>query len=229
MASRLHKVVIVGNLAAKVTLGGYSGNPTLKVDAVAGITHEVKAINPGADVIFDSTGTSTTATKPAWLSDKTKSDIKSADLVVVFVGTDETISREGLDRANLAMPGNYDSMIYQVAALGNPNMVLAIQAVGPVQISYIKHYFPAIVFSSYNGESQGTALARVLLGKKNPGGHLDFTWYRNDTQLPSKSDYYLTPRQTNGLGRTYMYFKGSRVDPSVILPWYPRPIRLVMA
>ncbi len=223
--SKLHKVVIVGNLANRVTLGGYSGNPTLKVDAVKGITNEVKAMNPNAEVIFDSTGTSTTATKPAWLSDKTKSDIKSADLVVVFVGTDETISREGHDRANLAMPGNYDSMIYQVAALGNPNMVLAIQAVGPVQISYIKHYFPAIVFSSYNGESQGTALARVLLGKKNPGGHLDFTWYRNDTQLPSKSDYYLTPRQTNGLGRTYMYFKGNRVGNfrhfTLVPPTYP--------
>ncbi len=210
-ASKLNKIVIVGNLANHVTLGGYSGDPDLKVDAVQGITKEVKAINPQASVIFDSTGTSTTATKPAWLSAKTKSDIKSADLVVVFAGTDAAVSREGLDRVSLAMPGNYDSMIYQVAALGNPNMVLAIQSVGPVQISYIKHYFPAIVFSSYNGESQGTALANVLLGKKNPSGHLDFTWYRNDTQLPSKSDYYLIPGKTNGLGRTYMYFKGSRI------------------
>ena len=116
--------------------------------------------------------------------------------MIVFVGTDEAVSREGLDRASLAMPGNYNSMIYQVAALGNPNMVLAIQSVGPVQIHYIKHYFPAILFSSYNGESQGTALANVLLGKKNPSGHLDFTWYLNDTQLPSKSDYYLVPSKT---------------------------------
>ena len=224
-ANKLHKIVIVGNLANTVTLGGYSGNPTLKVDAVQGITNEVKAVNPNASVIFDSTGTSTTAVKPAWLSEKTKSDIKSADLVIVFVGTDEAVSREGLDRANLAMPGNYDSMIYQVVALGNPNMVLTIQSVGPVQISYIKHYFPAILFSSYNGESQGTALANVLLGKKNPSGHLDFTWYLNDTQLPSKSDYYLVPGKTNRLGRTYMYFNGSRIGFfrhfTIVPPTYP--------
>ncbi len=223
--SRMHKIVIVGDLATRVTLGGYSGDPDLKVDALQGITTEVKAANPGAIVIFDSTGSSATATEPAMLSTKTKDDIKSADLVIVFVGTNEAVSHEGHDRASLAMPGNFDSMIYQVAALGNSNMVLAIQSIGPVQISYIKHYFPAIIFSSYNGESQGTALANVLLGKKNPSGHLDFTWYRNNTQLPSKSDYYLTPGKTNGLGRTYMYFVGNRAGSyrhfTIIPPTYP--------
>ena len=39
-AAKLHKIVIVGNLANKVTLGGYSGDPDLKVDAVQGITKQ---------------------------------------------------------------------------------------------------------------------------------------------------------------------------------------------
>ncbi|HKK46181.1 MAG TPA: glycoside hydrolase family 3 C-terminal domain-containing protein [Balneolaceae bacterium] len=207
-ASKLNKVVIVGNLANKVTLGGYSGDPTLKIDAVQGITSTVKKANSNASVIFDDTGTSTTANNPANLDAKTKSDIKSADLVVVFVGTDMAISHEGHDRASLAMPGNYKSLIYQVAQLGNPNMVMTIQSVGPVKINNVQPYFPAIVYSSYNGESQGTALASVLFGKKNPSGHLDFTWYQDDTQLPSKSNYHLTPSKTRGLGRTYMYFTG---------------------
>lgn len=207
-ASKLNKVVIIGNLANEVTLGGYSGDPSLKVSAVQGITSAMKEINPNCQVIFDNTGTSTTSENPAFLSEQTKSDIKSADLVIVFAGTDEADSHEGQDRADLEMPGNYGSMIYQVAALGNPNMVMVIQSVGPVSIQYTQHWFPAIVFSSYNGESQGTALANVLLGKKNPCGHLDFTWYKDNTQLPDKSNYYLTPSKTNGLGRTYMYFTG---------------------
>lgn len=205
-ASKIHKIVIVGNLANKVTLGGYSGNPSLKVDAVQGITTAMKVANPKASVIFDKTGTSTTAELPAKLDAKTKADIRSADLVVVFVGTDMAISHEGHDRASLAMPGNYTSLIYQVAELGNPNMVMVIQSNGPIKINYVKHMFPAIVFSGYNGESQGTALAHVLLGMKNPSGHLNFTWYKDNTQLPNKTNYYLTPRKTNGLGRTYMYF-----------------------
>ncbi|MBK5262864.1 MAG: glycoside hydrolase family 3 C-terminal domain-containing protein [Peptostreptococcaceae bacterium] len=210
--SKLNKVVIVGNLANEVTLGGYSGDPSLKVSAVQGITSAMKEINPNCQVIFDNTGTSTTSENPAFLSEKTKSDIKSADLVIVFAGTDGADSHEGQDRADLEMPGNYGSMIYQVAALSNPNMVMVIQSVGPVTINYTQHWFPTIVFSSYNGESQGTALANVLLGKKNPSGHLNFTWYKDDTQLPDKSNYYLAPRDamgSRGLGRTYMYFKGA--------------------
>ena len=42
------------------------------------------------------------------------------------------------------------------------------------------------MFSGYNGESQGTALAEVLFGKQNPTGHLDFTWYKDDSQLPGR-------------------------------------------
>ncbi|HEY5461785.1 MAG TPA: glycoside hydrolase family 3 C-terminal domain-containing protein [Hanamia sp.] len=211
--SKLKTVVIVGNLANKVTLGGYSGDPTLQVSALQGITAAVKVANPGAAVIFDSTGSSTTAESPAFLSSKTKSDIKSADLVIVFVGTDDDVAHEGQDRQNLAMPGNYTSLIYQVAALGNPNMLMVIQADGPVKINYVQHLFPAIVFSGYNGESQGTALANVLLGKKDPCGHLNFTWYKDATQLPSMSNYYLAPDKTNRLGRTYMYFTGKPTYP----------------
>ena len=212
-ADNLNNVVIVGNLANTTTLGGYSGAPTTEVDAVQGITQEVQAVNPSAHIYYDSCGTSTTATAPASCSAQTLSEINSADLVVVFVGTDETIASEGHDRASLAMPGNYDSMIRQVAAVGNPRMVLAIQSDGPVQTYDVQQDFPAIVFSGYNGEDQGQALADVLLGHVNPSGHLDFTWYKDDTQLPSIEDYGLTPAQTGGLGRTYMYFTGKPTYP----------------
>ena len=72
---------------------------------------------------------------------------------------------------------------------------------------------PAILFSGPNGEKQGTALANVLFGKVNPGGHLSFTWYKNDSQLPAMGNYNLTPDQTGGLGRTYQYFTGTPTYP----------------
>jgi beta-glucosidase len=69
------------------------------------------------------------------------------------------------------------------------------------------------VFGAYNGQAQGTALADVLFGRQNPSGHLDFTWYRDDSQLPSKDNYGLSPAETDGLGRTYQYFTGSPTYP----------------
>ncbi|MGE5286332.1 MAG: glycoside hydrolase family 3 C-terminal domain-containing protein [Micromonosporaceae bacterium] len=212
-ASKLSHVVIVGNLANTVTLGGYSGDPSLRVSAVRGITAAVQAANPGATVTFDACGTSTTATQPAACSAATQDAIKTADLVIVFVGTDESVASEGRDRTSLAMPGNYDSLISQVAAAGNPRTALVIQSDGPVDIAGVQGDFPAIVFSGYNGESQGAALADVLTGKQDPAGHLDFTWYKDDSQLPGMKNYGLTPSQTGGLGRTYEYFTGTPTYP----------------
>jgi beta-glucosidase-like glycosyl hydrolase len=209
----LNRVVIVGNLANTVTLGGYSGAPTRLVSAVQGITTAVKAANPHATVTYDSCGTSTTATAAASCSAATLAAIKTASLVIVFIGTDLNEAAEGHDRHALAMPGNYSSLISQVTAVGNPRTALVIQANGPVDISGTQGDFPAIMFSGYNGESQGHALAQVLFGQVNPAGHLDFTWYKDDSQLPAMSNYGLTPSQTGGLGRTYMYFTGTPTYP----------------
>ncbi|WP_225850388.1 glycoside hydrolase family 3 C-terminal domain-containing protein [Streptomyces sp. HPF1205] len=211
--AKLDKVVVVGDQAGKVTLGGYSGDPALKVDAVDGITAQVKAANPDAQVVYDAAGTSTTATGAATLSAQTQADIKSADLVVIAVGTDEATAGEGKDRTGLALPGNYGSLIDQVGALGNPRTVLDIQSDGPVAIEPYRGEVTSIVFAGYNGESQGTALADVLFGRQNPGGHLNFTWYKDDSQLPAISDYDLSPSGTGGLGRTYQYFTGTPTYP----------------
>jgi beta-glucosidase-like glycosyl hydrolase len=214
-ASKLNNIVIVGNLANTTTLGGYSGDPTPadEVDAVQGITTAVKAANPSATVTFDACGTSTTVTTPAACSAATQTAIKAADLVIVFVGSDLSVADEGSDRSTLALPGNYNSLISEVSALGNPRTALVMQADGPYEIQAAQKDFPAIVFSGYNGESQGTALAQVLFGQQNPSGHLDFTWYADDSQLPDIANYGLTPSQTDGLGRTYMYFTGAPTYP----------------
>jgi beta-glucosidase-like glycosyl hydrolase len=209
----LNRVVILGDQANIVNLGNYSGDPTLQVGAVQGITSAVKAANPNATIVFDAAATSTTATGPAVLSAQTQSDIKSADLVVLFVGTDHGVADEGKDRTTIAMPGNYDSMINQVTALGNPKTALVIQSGGPVTINDVQGKVPAVVYSGFNGESQGTALADVLFGKQNPSGHLNFTWYQDDSQLPAMSNYGLTPGATGGLGRTYQYFTGTPTYP----------------
>jgi beta-glucosidase-like glycosyl hydrolase len=209
----LSHVVIVGDLADTTTLGGYSGKPTYTVDAVQGITAAVKAANPSATVTFDACGTSTTATTPADCSAATRTAVKAADLVIVVVGSDMAVADEGTDRPALAMPGNQDSLISQIAGLGNPRTALVMQADGPYDIRAAQKAFPAIVFSGYNGQSQGAALAQVLFGRQNPSGHLDFTWYADDSQLPAMDNYGLTPSQTDGLGRTYMHFTGAPTYP----------------
>jgi beta-glucosidase len=212
-AGKLNNVVVLGDMANAVTLGDYSGAPSLQVNAVQGLTTAIKAANPNANILFDAAGTSSTATGAATLSSATQTAIKNADLVLLFVGTNQNNAQEGDDRTTLNMPGDYDSLITQTTALGNPKTALVVQSDGPVKISDVDGGIPAVVFSGYNGESQGTALADVLLGKQNPSGHLNFTWYADDSQLPAMSDYGLTPADTSGLGRTYQYFTGAPTYP----------------
>jgi beta-glucosidase-like glycosyl hydrolase len=203
-------IVILGDLADKATLGGYSGRPNVRISAVRGITD---AVTPGASVLFDAAGTSTHAVGSAVLTEATMDAVRAADLVVIFVGTDSAVCTEDTDRTTLAMPGNYHSLIDQVTALGNPRTALVIQSCGPMSIEDVGSRVPAILFSGPNGQSQGVALADVLFGAHNPDGHLNFTWYRDDSQLPAMSNYSLLPESTDGLGRTYQYFTGTPTYP----------------
>nr|WSX76328.1 glycoside hydrolase family 3 C-terminal domain-containing protein [Streptomyces sp. NBC_00899] len=207
------KVVVLGDLAATTSLGLYSGEPTHTTTPLRGVQNAVHAVDPYASVVYDAAGTSSTATTPAALSDTTKAAIKAADLVVVFVGTTKADGDEGNDRDNLAMPGNYGSLIDQTAALGNDKTALVIQSDGPVKLDDVQGKVSSILFSGYNGQDQGTALADVLFGRQNPSAHLNFTWYKDDSQLPDKQDYGLTPAETGGLGRTYQYFTGAPTYP----------------
>ena len=79
---------------------------------------------------------------------------------------------------------------------------------GLVDTSAFPSTTPALLWSSYNGQRQGAALANVLTGKVNPSGHLPFTWYTNPSHIPAATDYNLTPTATTD-GRTYMFFTGA--------------------
>ncbi|MFI0944106.1 glycoside hydrolase family 3 C-terminal domain-containing protein [Streptomyces sp. NPDC021020] len=211
--AKAKKVVVLGDLADATTLGLYSGKPSHTTTPLRGVLNAVHSVDPYASVVYDAAGTSSTATTPAVLSDATKDAIKAADLVVVFVGTTQANGDEGNDRDNLAMPGNYHSLIDQTAALGNDRTALVIQSDGPVKVDDVQDKVSSVLFSGYNGQDQGTALADVLFGKQNPSAHLNFTWYKDDSQLPDKQNYGLTPAETGGLGRTYQYFTGEPTYP----------------
>jgi beta-glucosidase len=133
------------------------------------------------------------------------------DAVVVYAGTDQSTATEGRDRTSLALPGAQAELISQVAA-ANPHTIVYLETLGQVDLSSFASGAPAIVWSSYNGQQKGAALADVLTGAVNPSGHLPFTWYANLNQLPTIGDYGIRPTATT-LGRTYQYYTGDVTYP----------------
>jgi beta-glucosidase len=129
----------------------------------------------------------------------------SADVVLVFVGTDQTTGREESDRFALTLPGNQNELIQSVSAV-NPNTIVVMQTMGMVEVEQFRHSanIPGIIWTGYNGQAQGTAMARILFGDVNPGGKLNVTWHKSLSDLPGFNDYSL--RGYDSEGRTYWYF-----------------------
>lgn len=138
---------------------------------------------------------------------KATSAASAADVALVFVGCDEQVSTEGLDRHSIDLPGAQNELVGAVYA-ANPQTVLVISTNAPVALNREnRDNLPAIVGGLFLGQQQGQALAEVLFGKYNPGGKLSTTWYRGTDELPDFHDYKLMN------GRTYLYFKGTPLFP----------------
>tara|TARA_R110000868_G_scaffold235273_9_gene489190 strand:+ start:53808 stop:57614 length:3807 start_codon:yes stop_codon:yes gene_type:complete len=142
-------------------------------------------------------------------TDKATLDIaQSADVAIIFVGTDQNTGREESDRFSLKLPGNQEELINAVAKV-NPNTIVVMQTMGMVEVEGFKNNpnIPGIIFTGYNGQAQGYAMAKILFGDVNPGGKTPLTWYKSVEDLPDFNDYSLRKSPEND-GRTYWYFDG---------------------
>jgi beta-glucosidase len=147
------------------------------------------------------------ATPDAPIDKETIALASSADVAIVFVGTDEKTATEEADRLTLLLPGNQVDLIKAVAAV-NQNTIVVMQTLGCVEVEEFKNLanIPGIIFTGYNGQAQGDAIASILFGEATPGGKLNATWYKSVKDLPAITDYTL--RGGNGKnGRTFWYFK----------------------
>ena len=108
------------------------------------------------------------------------------------------------------MPGNQNELINAVAAV-NPNTIVVIQGMGMVEVEQFKNNpnVAGIIFTGYNGQAQGTAMAKILFGEVNPGGKTSLTWYKSLNDLPDFTDYTLRGGAGKN-GRTYMVFQQGR-------------------
>ena len=130
----------------------------------------------------------------------------SADVVILFVGTDDRTAGEESDRFTLLLPGNQYELIKAVAEV-NPNTIVVMQTLGMVEVDQFKNNpnVPGIIWSGFNGQAQGTAIASILFGDVNPGAKLNATWYKSLNDLPPLTDYNLRESKDRN-GRTYWYF-----------------------
>ena len=211
--SKLKTVAVIGPMAAQITKGAqYTGLYSSFPSNLDGIK---KKLGASAEVLY-ARGSGVLESDDAEASLKEAEVIaKKADVAILFVGNNNAVERETLDRNTLTLPPVQGDLIRRVKA-ANPRTVLVLQNGGPVslaatQIEYLTGYIfpgeksaetPAMLDMFWAGEEGAAAVADVIFGDVNPGGKLPYMVYRSDTNLLPMSDRDITK------GTTYLYYSG---------------------
>jgi beta-glucosidase len=210
--AHLKSVAVIGPLADSVHWDWYGGFPPYAVSPLTGIR---AALGPDVKVNYAADNANGAAEKAA----------RESDVAIVVVGNDPTCGpnmahdwigdgtkpcaspsdgREGRDRESLTL--GQEELVKQVLA-ANPKTVMVLVSSFPFAINWSQDHVPAILHMTHASQDEGNAIAAVLLGRFDPGGHLTATWPASLDQLPPMMDYDIRH------GRTYMYFKGKPLYP----------------
>jgi beta-glucosidase len=210
-AARLKTLAVIGPNAATVRLGGYSGVPDRPVSVVDGLRaklgDKVKVVTaPGCGLTTGNRGWSddlVTLSDPredAHLTVEAAKLAATADVVLLVLGQNEQLSREGWadnhvgDRMTLDLPGKQMELARAVLATGKPTVLLLIHG-SPLSINELARTVPAILDGFYLGEETGDAVADVLFGDVSPSGKLPLSTPRSVGTIPAYYNYKPSARR----------------------------------
>jgi beta-glucosidase len=203
--TRLKTVGVIGPFAGFAQTGpNYTGLYSIFVRPLDGIKAKV---GPDVSVLYARGSGILETDDPEASYAEAVAVARKSDVVVLFVGINELLEREGIDRNYLNLPPPQQQLIRRVMEV-NPRTAVVIQNGGPVSLTGGAGFGqtatgpPAVLDMFWAGEEGGTAIADVLFGDYNPGGRMPYTVYRSAQDVPPMKEYDITR------GFTYMYFEG---------------------
>jgi beta-glucosidase len=192
LSKDVKSIALIGPLADSQTdmIGSWSGdgNAADAVTLLAGIKAKVSPqtkINyaKGCDVKGDSTEGIDEAVRAA----------RKSDVAIIAVGESADMSGEASSRSSLDLPGRQLDLVKAVQATGKPVVVVLMNG-HPLTINWLAENTPAILETWFAGTEGGNAIADVLFGDVNPGGHLPVTFPRTVGQEPLYYNHMSTGR-----------------------------------
>jgi len=131
--------------------------------------------------------------------DEAVESAQAADVALLVLGEDATMSGEARSRAHLGLPGQQQALLEAVYAAGTP-VVVVLMSGRPSAIPWMAEHVPAILQGWHGGIRAGPAVADILLGKVNPSGKLTVTFPRTEGQIPVYYAHKNTGRPVHGEG-----------------------------
>ncbi|MBR8535011.1 glycoside hydrolase family 3 C-terminal domain-containing protein [Carboxylicivirga sediminis] len=108
---------------------------------------------------------------------------KLSDVIIAFLGEDESMVGENLSRTSLDLPGRQKDLLKALRSTGKPIIVVLIHG-RPLSVNYAHQVADAIIAAWFPGEFGGQAIAEALFGEFSPGGKLSTTWPATVGQIP---------------------------------------------
>ena len=134
---------------------------------------------------------------------------RAADAVVLVLGIDHSIEREGTDRTDTALPGEQEPFAKQVLALGKPTVLVLVNG-GALAIDGLldeAREAPYAIVEAFNPNvGGGAAIAASLFGHENKWGKLPVTMYPHGYIADQPMTNY---DMSKAPGRTYRYYTGT--------------------
>lgn len=211
----IRHLAVIGPNAADLHLGGYSVDPMRGVSLLDGLRERL-----GDSVkISYAEGCRITEGVQGWQAwwqdevipgDQIEDDqriavavdvARQADVIILALGENEGICREGWDtthlgdRDSLDLPGRQNELAAAILAVCKPVVVLLFNG-RPLSVNLLAEKADAILECWYLGQETGLAVTDLLTGVVNPSGKLPITFPRNVGQIPTY--YYHKPTARRG-------------------------------
>lgn len=141
-----------------------------------------------------------------------------SDLILLFLGLDESAEAEGVDRRHMRLAGNQLELTDELLSLGIP-VVVVLAGGSPVELPFAERA-AAIVHGYLGGQGGGQALAEVLTGQVNPSGKLAESYPLRYADVPSSASYArseATSEHRESIYVGYRFF--DKVDAAVRYPF----------
>jgi beta-glucosidase len=138
---------------------------------------------------------------------------KRSDVAIVFAAEQ---MGEGQDKVTLALPGDQNSLIAEIAQ-ANPRTVVVLHNSNPVSMPWLGKV-AAVIEAFYPGQEAGSSISALLFGDVNPSGKLAMTFPANESQGPGAFflDYPgdgMTVNYSEGVLVGYRWYDARKQEP----------------
>jgi beta-glucosidase len=208
-------VAIIGDFAQKARFQGTgsSGVNVSKLDCVLDVIETEDFHHIGFEPGFNRFGRKSTS--------KIKKAVelaKKAEVVLLFLGLDESSEIEGLDRKHIMLPQNQIDTLNAVYEV-NSNIIAVISAGSVIDMNW-DDQVQGILHTYLSGQAGARAILDLLTGKFNPSGKLSETYPIQYEDIPSSANFpglENTVEYREGIYVGYRYF--DRVNQRVKYPF----------